>query len=146
MRVAEAVHKPNFVLCMRLPAAEQRSFIWDTGCPVSLATYPGARAGQPSNAPLFGLAPGGVYKAFPITRETGALLPHLFTLTPHCCVAVYFLLHFPSRYRDSTLWSTLPCGVRTVLQATSMAQRSFGRLRPHRLLITVFWWLPKNSP
>ncbi|MEA3279787.1 MAG: hypothetical protein U9Q38_04215, partial [Thermodesulfobacteriota bacterium] len=29
--------------------------------------------------------------------------------------AVFFLLHFPSRYRDSTLWSTLPCGVRTFL-------------------------------
>ena len=82
LRVVEAVHKPNFVLCMRSPAAEQRSFIWDTGCPVSLATYPGARAGQPSNAPLFGLAPGGVYRASPVTRGTGALLPHRFTLTP----------------------------------------------------------------
>ena len=30
--------------------------------------------------------------------------------------AVYFLLHFPSRHRDSTLWSTLPCGVRTFLR------------------------------
>ncbi|RZB32108.1 MAG: hypothetical protein SRB1_01727 [Desulfobacteraceae bacterium Eth-SRB1] len=29
--------------------------------------------------------------------------------------AVFFLLHFPSRCRDSTLWSTLPCGVRTFL-------------------------------
>jgi len=31
---------------------------------------------------LFGLAPGGVYQAIPITRDTGELLPHLFTLTP----------------------------------------------------------------
>jgi len=31
--------------------------------------------------------------------------------------AVYSLLHFPSRYRDSTLWSALPCGVRTFLPA-----------------------------
>lgn len=31
--------------------------------------------------------------------------------------AVYFLLHFPSRHRDSTLWSILPCGVRTFLRA-----------------------------
>ncbi len=54
----------------------------DAGCPASLATYPGARAGQPSNAPLFGLAPGGVYRASPVTRGTGALLPHRFTLTP----------------------------------------------------------------
>ncbi len=32
--------------------------------------------------PLFGLAPGGVYPASPVTRRTGALLPHHFTLTP----------------------------------------------------------------
>jgi len=31
---------------------------------------------------LFGLAPGGVYQAIPITRDTGELLPRLFTLTP----------------------------------------------------------------
>ena len=30
---------------------------------------------------LFGLAPGGVYQAIPITRNTGELLPRLFTLT-----------------------------------------------------------------
>ena len=30
---------------------------------------------------LFGLAPGGVYQAIPITRDTGELLPRLFTLT-----------------------------------------------------------------
>jgi len=32
--------------------------------------------------PLFGLAPGGVYQALPVTRGTGELLPHPFTLTP----------------------------------------------------------------
>jgi len=30
---------------------------------------------------LFGLAPDGVYQAFPVTWKTGALLPHRFTLT-----------------------------------------------------------------
>ena len=30
--------------------------------------------------------------------------------------AVCFLLHFPSRHRDSALRSTLPCGVRTFLR------------------------------
>jgi hypothetical protein len=30
---------------------------------------------------LFGLAPGGVYQATPIARDTGELLPRLFTLT-----------------------------------------------------------------
>lgn len=34
---------------------------------------------------------------------------------PRRSKAVYFLLHLPSRYRDSTLWSTLPYGVRTFL-------------------------------
>src|SRR6188508_752071 len=30
---------------------------------------------------LFGLAPGGVYRASPVTRAAGELLPHRFTLT-----------------------------------------------------------------
>ena len=30
---------------------------------------------------LFDLAPGGVYQAIPIARDTGELLPRLFTLT-----------------------------------------------------------------
>ena len=33
------------------------------------------------NASLFGLAPGGVYRAPDVTTGTGALLPHRFTLT-----------------------------------------------------------------
>ncbi len=49
--------------------------------PAASSDLPGSSGGQPSNAPLFGLAPGGVYKAFPVTRKTGALLPHHFTLT-----------------------------------------------------------------
>ncbi len=32
-------------------------------------------------APLFGLAPDGVYQASDVTIGTGALLPHRFTLT-----------------------------------------------------------------
>ena len=42
---------------------------------------PGNSGGLPSIAPLFGLAPGGVCQASPVTRGTGALLPHRFTLT-----------------------------------------------------------------
>ena len=30
---------------------------------------------------LFGLAPGGVYQAFPVTWKAGELLPRLFTLS-----------------------------------------------------------------
>ncbi len=33
------------------------------------------------NAPLFGLAPGGVFLATGVATGTGELLPHLFTLT-----------------------------------------------------------------
>jgi hypothetical protein len=41
-----------------------------TGRPYSLA----------GDASLCGLAPGGVFQAFPVTRESGGLLPHRFTL------------------------------------------------------------------
>ena len=42
-------------------------------------SHPPACGGGKRN--LFGLAPGGVYLAIPITQNTGELLPHLFTLT-----------------------------------------------------------------
>jgi hypothetical protein len=35
------------------------------------------------SAPLFGLAPGGVYRASDVTTGPGELLPHPFTLTRH---------------------------------------------------------------
>jgi hypothetical protein len=50
--------------------------------------------------------------------------------------AVFFLLHFPSRFRDSMLWSTLPCGVRTFLWIVDGIQRSSGLLEPHAYIIT----------
>ena len=50
--------------------------------------YPHSSAvGQMKNAPLFGLAPGGVYRAPDVTTGTGALLPHRFTLTRSHCIA-----------------------------------------------------------
>ncbi len=52
-----------------------------------------------ATAPLFGLAPGGVYRARPVTRPAGELLPHRFTLTStHSeeeAKAVCFLWHCP---------------------------------------------------
>ena len=47
------------------------------------SNLPGNSGGQPSNASLFGLAPGGVYLAPTVTGRTGELLPHPFTLTRH---------------------------------------------------------------
>jgi len=47
---------------------EAGSFLWPPHCCRGLATYPGASSGPLSNAPLFGLAPGGVCRASPVTR------------------------------------------------------------------------------
>lgn len=64
-----------------------------------------------------GLAPGGVYRATPVTRGAGGLLHHLFTLTrlgiPNR--AVCFLWHFPAGRPGLPLATTLPYGVRTFL-------------------------------
>src|SRR5687767_6919602 len=53
-------------------------------------------------------------------HRRGALLPHLFTLTPRLGLsaslgAVYFLCHYPSSCPDRALPGALPCGVRTFL-------------------------------
>src|SRR5699024_9382202 len=39
------------------------------------------RSGTARGGAAFGLAPGGVYRAAAVTRSSGALLPHRFTLT-----------------------------------------------------------------
>jgi hypothetical protein len=128
-----AARKPNSVSGWGYPLTGRRSFIFGCRLPGTSCDLPGSSNGPFSSAPLFGLSPGGVYKASPVTRRTGALLPHLFTLTPPRGGAVSFLLHFPSRFRDSTLWSTLPCGVRTFLRIVDGTQRSSGLLEPHFL-------------
>jgi len=48
--------------------------------PHASSDLPGGDAGH-AIAPLFGLAPGGVYLAATCCHARGALLPHLFTLT-----------------------------------------------------------------
>ena len=71
-------------------------------------------------------------------HRSGALLPHLFTLTASATEAeeeaVYFLWHFPSGHPDWSLASTLPCGVRTFLSLPEESQRSSGRLEQASLL------------
>jgi len=49
--------------------------------PGASSDLPGSLGGPPSNAPLFGLAPGGVFQAGGVATAAGELLPHLFTLT-----------------------------------------------------------------
>ena len=50
--------------------------------PRGSSNLPESSDGPPSDALLFGLAPGGACPAPDVTTETGELLPHRFTLTP----------------------------------------------------------------
>ncbi len=72
---------------------------------------------RPTGTPLFGLAPGGVYRAAACYHPRGALLPHLFTLTTTRFqnAAVYFLWHFPWTRAPQALPGTLFAGARTFL-------------------------------
>ena len=80
------------------------------------------RFGQNLLVALIGLAPDGVYLAPPVSRGTGGLLPHRFTLTPFSRAplplgeglgwgAVCFLLHYsvglprPAVSWHPALWS-----------------------------------------
>ena len=79
------------------------------------ATYPGASSGPLSNAPLFGLAPGGVYHASPVTRTAVSSYLAFSPLPLDKLGAVCFLWHFPWGHPRSPLATTLPCGARTFL-------------------------------
>jgi hypothetical protein len=95
----------------------------DAGYPASHATYPGARAGSPQTLPYLVLHRVGFAELSGHPKNWCALAapfhPYLAKTAPqkesNSCKAVCFLLHFPSRCRDSTLWSTRPYGVRTFL-------------------------------
>jgi hypothetical protein len=94
------------------------------------SNLPWGSDGQPSNAPLFGLALGGVCLASDVT--IGAVSSYLaFSPLPNrkdylTGRAVYFLWHFPSRHRDWVLPSTLPYRARTFLYSMrDIEQRSF---------------------
>jgi hypothetical protein len=56
--------------------------------------------------------------------------------------AVYFLLHFPSRRRDSTLWSTLPCGVRTFLRTMNWPSDRLDDSNRYVLMVFFLRYLP----
>jgi hypothetical protein len=94
----------------------------DAGYPTSLATYPGARTGYPLALPYLVLHRVGFAE---LPRSPEELVRSYHTVSPlpdtGRCRAVCFLLHFPSRHRDSVLWSTLPCGVRTFLRIKNPA-------------------------
>jgi len=103
----------------------------------ALAAYPEVLPDRTGPLPtsrdyfLFGLAPGGVCQAKPITRPAGALLPHRFTLTgKHCSPAVCFLLHFPEPCGRWTLSTTLSYGARTFLPPRTAYTRAENRPHP----------------
>jgi len=86
---------------------------------------PAAEATRP-----FDLAPGGVYRAAPVARGAGALLPHRFTLAPaaEAAVAVCSLWHCPAGHPGSALPTTLPFGARTFLGGAEAPTRPPDRL------------------
>ena len=74
---------------------------------------------------LFDLAPSGVYRARPVARPAGELLPHRFTLTARAEAreAVCFLLHFPWPRGRWALPITASCGARTFLPPSPAGSR-----------------------
>ena len=56
--------------------------------PGASSNLPGSFRRATLNAPLFGLAPGGVFRAGGVAPAAGELLPHLFTLTVDSPTAV----------------------------------------------------------
>ena len=95
------------------------------GLPGSLGA--GRPLPRPSKVPgLLGLAPGGVCLAAWVAPGAGGLLHRRFTLTHRKRRAVCFLWHFPAGHPGWVLPTTVPCGVRTFLDA--LAPRSPGGL------------------
>ena len=83
----------------------------------------------------FDLAPGGVYRAVPVTWVAGGLLHRRFTLAPSkVSGAVCFLWHCPAGHPGWVLPTTMLFGVRTFLNGACTPPRSPGRLvrRDHK--------------
>src|SRR6056297_4081447 len=72
-------------------------------------------AGRASPLSLSDLAPGGVYLATPVSRGTGALLPHRFTLTASRGRGGLLSVARAVALRAQRLAGTLPYGARTFL-------------------------------
>lgn len=91
---------------------------WQSRYRAALRTPPGRRPGRPI-APLFALAPDGVYQAAASPRRWWSLTPpfQLFPLRAESARRweSSFLRHFPSGRPAWPLASILPCGARTFL-------------------------------
>jgi hypothetical protein len=108
---AAALRAPGAVIHLGLPLPAG-----SCGLPADLGEQPSNACAGPRLAAetLLGLAPGGVYRATPVSRGAGGLLPHRFTLTG-TRPAVFSLWHFPAGRPGLPLATTLLCGVRTFL-------------------------------
>ena len=80
-KVAKEVRKPSFVPRRSYPLRGDDHSSRTAVADGLKQPDPGTSDGPPSNVPLFGLAPDGVYRASDVTVGTGELLPHPFTLT-----------------------------------------------------------------
>jgi len=89
--------------------------------PPASSDLPGPGAGHTTRS-LFGLAPGGVYPATPVTRSA---VRSYRTFSPLPVKAVCFLWHFPSARAAQALPGTLPCGARTFLRRGKRAGTPF---------------------
>ena len=110
--------------------------------PSGSSDLPRSSGGPPSDAPLFGLAPGGVYQAPIVTNGTGELLPHPFTLTRYLVKISGGLLSvaLSACHQAWALPSTLPCGARTFLPSAHAEERPSVLLQ-HILLNLLFFFL-----
>ncbi len=84
---------------LSLPCGRGQPFLWDARCRAPLATNPDSGAFAPGRPSLFGLAPGGVYPAAPVTggavRSCRTVSPLPSPMVSHGKRAVCFLWHFP---------------------------------------------------
>ena len=130
MKLVEAVRKPGSVPGSGYPSPGDGH---SSGSTVTgNLKQPTRRHGRATlNAPLFGLAPDGVYLASDVTIRPGELLPHPFTLT---CRGRRTSLcgTYPWGHPRWTLSSVTPYGARTFLHRTSR-QRPSGLLQPNPL-------------
>jgi hypothetical protein len=136
----EPAGKPDSVITA---GGDRRSSICDRCCQRPGAIYQETRASSPQAFPQayrvrpFDLAPGGVYRATPVTWGAGGLLHHRFTLTSRTGEAmstslargaVCFLWHCPAGHPGWALPTTVLYGVRTFLSYAPFRGRNRDRL------------------
>jgi hypothetical protein len=107
--------------------------------PAASSDLPESLTKRAASPLLFGLSPGGVYRATAVAGDTGELLPRRFTLAPGFPGAVYSLWHFPWGHPHWALPSTLPCGARTFLGARAPRSPHLLRRRRRKERTNVQW-------